>query len=105
MRTAVRALLVAVVVGGILFLFVLPARTWLEQGKAISTARHQAQVLSQENQVLTKRSSQLQSSGYVEQIARQEYGLIMPGEQAYNILLPMARTTTTTLPTRHHGQS
>jgi cell division protein FtsB len=104
MRRAVRALLVAVVVGGILFLFVFPARTWLEQGKAISTAQHQAEVLAQENQVLAKRSSQLQSAAYLEQIARQDYGLIMPGEQAYNIVLPTA-TTTTTPPARLHRHS
>jgi hypothetical protein len=96
-------LLIAVVVGGILFLFVFPGRTWLEQGKAISKAQHQVQVLSQENQDLAKRSSQLQSSAYVEQIARQEYGLIMPGEQAYGILLPTA--TTTTAPPAQPGHS
>ncbi len=100
MRRAVWGLLVAVVVGGILFLFVLPGRTWLDQGKAMSKAQHQIQVLSQENQELAKRSSQLQSSAYVAQIARQEYGLIMPNEQAYGIVLPTA-TTTTVPPARH----
>jgi cell division protein FtsB len=97
MRRAVRALLVAVVVGGIVFLFVLPGRTWLEQGRAMSKAQSQVSALSQENQTLTKRAADLQSTNYVEQLARQEYGLVMPGEKAYGILVP-ATTTTTTVP-------
>jgi cell division protein FtsB len=97
MRRAVRALLVAVVVGGIVFLFVLPGRTWLEQGRAISKAQSQVSALAQENQTLTKRAADLQSTSYVERLARQEYGLVMPGEKAYGILIPAA-TTTTTLP-------
>ena len=44
-------------------------------------------------------SAQLQSSAYVEQLAREEFGLVMPGEQAYGILLPAATTTTTTTTT------
>ena len=40
-------------------------------------------------------SAQLQNTAYVEQIARQEYGLVMPGEQAYAILPPPAD--------HHHG--
>ena len=98
MRRAVRALLVAVVVGGFVFLFVLPARTWLDQGRAMSRAQRQLSALSQENQTLTKRAADLQSTSYVEQLARQEYGLVMPGEKAYGILLPANSTTTTTQP-------
>ncbi len=90
-------MLVAVVVGGIVFLFVLPGRTWLEQGRAMSKAQSQVSALSQENETLTKRAADLQSTAYVEQLARQEYGLVMPGEKAYGILVP-APTTTTTLP-------
>jgi cell division protein FtsB len=105
MRRAVRALIVAVVAGGILFLFVLPGRTWLQQGRAMSQAERRIAVLSRENQELTTRAAQLQSTAYVEQIARQQFGLVKPGEQSYGILLPPATTTTTTVPTRHprHG--
>jgi hypothetical protein len=90
-------LLVTVVVGGIVFLFVLPGRTWLEQGRAMSKAQSQVSALAQENQTLTKRAADLQNTAYVEQLARQEYGLVMPGEKAYGILIP-ATPTTTTLP-------
>jgi len=100
MRRAVWALLVAVVVGGIVFLFVLPGRTWLDQGRAMSKSERQLAVLSQENQALTKRAADLQSTAYVEQLARQEYGLVLPGEKAYGILFPAESTTTTTVPAR-----
>ena len=103
MRRAVRVLLVVVTVGGILFLFVLPGRTWLQQDRAMAAAQHRSSVLSTENQALAKRVSQLQSTSYVEQIARQQYGLVMPGEQAYGILLPAAVPTTTVAPAvKHH---
>ena len=91
--TVVRALLAAVVIGGIMFMFLWPARTWLEQGKAMSTAERRQAVLSQENALLRTRIAQLQSTAYIEQVARQEYGLVMPGEKAFGIL-PAAATTT-----------
>jgi hypothetical protein len=95
-RRAVRLLLAAVTVGGILFLFVLPGREWLGQSRATSGADQRLNVLSQENAALAKRAQQLQSTPYIEQIARQEYGLVMPGERAYGIQPPAATTSTST---------
>ena len=100
MRLAVRLLLVGVAVGGIVFLFVLPGRTWLGQGHASDVAHRQDAALSKENEALAKRIGELQNTAYIEQIARQQYGLVMPGEQAYGILLPPAAPTTTAPP--HH---
>jgi len=101
MRRAVRILVVVVTVGGILLLFVLPGRTWLAQGRAMRAAQHQHAVLSQENAALSAQAGKLQSTAYIEQLARQEFGLVMPGEKAYAVLPPPAApttTTTTTLP-------
>jgi cell division protein FtsB len=104
MRRAVRVLVVAVAVGGIVFLFVLPGRTWLAQGRASAVAQRQDAALAKENAALAKRVSQLQSSAYIQQLAREQFGLVMPGEQAYGILLPPAPTTTTTPTTTAHHQ-
>jgi cell division protein FtsB len=93
MRAAVRILLVVIVAGGILFLFLLPGRTWLEQSRAMSAAHRRAQVLAQENAALSNRVAQLRNTAYIEQVARQQYGLVMPGEKAFGILLPEATTT------------
>ena len=88
-----RLLLVAIVAGGILFLFLLPGRTWLDQSRAMSAAQRRASVLAQENAALSNRVNQLRSTAYIEQVARQQYGLVMPGEKAFGILLPEATTT------------
>ena len=104
MRRAVRALLVAVTVAGILFLFVLPGRTWLAQSRAMAEAQRQQIALSKENAALTTQVSLLQSSAYIEQVAKAQYGLIMPGEQAYGILPPTAPPTTVPVASKpaHH---
>jgi cell division protein FtsB len=96
MRRTVRTLLVVMAVGGLMFLFVLPARTWLQQRGAAAVAAHRLQLLQAENATLARRSAQLQDPAYLEQVARQQYGLVRPGERAYSILLPTATTTTTT---------
>ena len=104
MRRAVRTLLIVVALGGLLFLFILPGRTWLQQRGAMSSAEHRLHVLNTENSALARRAAQLQSAGYVEQIARDQYGLVLPGEKAYGILPPTATTTTTTAPNQHGGR-
>jgi len=96
MRRTVWLLLVALVVGVIVFLFLLPGRTWLAQGRANAAAERQDAALTKENAALAKRIALLQNSAYIEQLARRQFGLVMPGEQAYGILLPAATTTTTT---------
>lgn len=99
MRRAVRTLLVVVALGGLLFLFVLPGRTWLQQRSAMSIAERRLQVLDQENQVLARQAAQLQNPAYVERIARQQFGLVLPGEQVYGLLPTTGTTTPTTAPT------
>jgi cell division protein FtsB len=98
MRRAVRILLVLVALGGLLFLFILPGRTWLQQRRAMSTTQHRLEVLNSENSSLAKQETELRNAAYVAQIARERYGLVRPGEGAYGILPPIATTTTTTTP-------
>jgi cell division protein FtsB len=98
MRTAVRLLLVAVTVGALLFLFVIPGRTWLNQSSSTSAAQRRLRILSTENSALSTKVAQLHDPAYLEQLARQQYGLVLPGEKAYGIL-PVAPTTTTVAPT------
>jgi cell division protein FtsB len=95
MRRAVRILLVVLAIGGLLLLFVLPGRTWLQQRSAMSGAERRLTAIQKENQDLARRAAQLQNPAYVEQIARQQYGLVKPGEKAYGILPPTVTTTTT----------
>jgi cell division protein FtsB len=100
-RQAVRWALLALVVGVIVFLFVLPGRIWLGQGRAATVAHHQDSALTRENAALAKRVAQLRNRAYIEQLARQEFGLVMPGEQAYALLPPTTPPTTAPPPRRH----
>ena len=78
----------ALVAGGVVFLFVLPGREWLAQGRAANVAHRQDTALTRENAALTKRIAELRNPSYIEQLARQEFGLVLPGERAYTLLPP-----------------
>ena len=93
MRRAVRLLLVAVALGSVVFLFVLPARTWLSQSSSTAVAERRIKVLAAENQALQTKVAQLHDPAYIERVAHEEYGLVMPGERAYSILPPAVTTT------------
>jgi cell division protein FtsB len=101
MRRAVRLALLAALVGGVVFLFVLPGRVWLAQGRASSMAHRQDSSLTRENAALAQQVAQLRNSAYLEQLARQQFGLVMPGEQAYALLPPTSPSTTVPSPRRH----
>ncbi|HSS09797.1 MAG TPA: septum formation initiator family protein [Acidimicrobiales bacterium] len=97
-------LLASVVLVGLLFLFVLPARTYLSQHNNLSAAATRMKVLSAENAKLEQRVKQLQTDAEIERLARQ-YGLVKPGEQAYALLPPKQPAPPPTPPKKpsHHG--
>ena len=91
--------LVAVVLIGLLFVAVFPTRTWLAQRHESADATQQLQVLTKENSKLAARVKALQSDDEIERLAREQYNLVKPGEEAYALLPgPSASTTPTTLP-------
>ena len=93
----------ALVVIGVLFLFVLPGRTYLAQRASLNAAETRLAVLNKQNTQLQQRIQQLQTGAEIERIARQEYGLVKPGEQAYAIL-PAPQSVSPTLPKKpRHG--
>jgi cell division protein FtsB len=71
-----------------LFLFVLPGRTYLTQRRSLDAATVRERVLYSENAKLAQRVQQLQTDAEIERLAREEYGLVKPGEEAYAILPP-----------------
>jgi len=80
--------LASVVLSGVLFLFVLPGRTYLAQQRSLAAAETRLQVLSNENRKLDQQIQHLQTDAEIERLARQQYGLVKPGEQAFAILPP-----------------
>lgn len=68
-----------------LFLFVLPSRTYLAQRHSMSAAETRLQVFRAQNAKLAAEAAHLQSDADIERVARQDYGLVKPGEKAYLI--------------------
>ncbi|MGH9165647.1 MAG: FtsB family cell division protein [Acidimicrobiales bacterium] len=79
-------LVVPVVVVGILFVAVFPSRTYLAQTRQLADAEGRVAVLTAENRRLEARKALLSSDAEVERIAREQYDLVRPGEEAYAIL-------------------
>ena len=90
--------LVAVVLIGLLFVAVFPTRTWLSQRQETAAATEQLQVLTKENTKLTARVKALRSDDEIERLAREQYNLVKPGEEAYALLPGPSSATTTTVP-------
>lgn len=86
MRRVVWLILGAVVLLGVLLLFVLPGRTMLAQRHTLAITQSRVSALAQENAILAERVNQLQQPAQIEQIAREQYGLVLPGQQAYAII-------------------
>lgn len=91
LRRALWPLLVSVVLVGVLFAAVFPTRTYLAQRASISRAEKQLDVLGEQNKELQRRAEGLRSDAEVERLARQQYNLVKPGEQAYAVLPPPAQ--------------
>src|SRR3954447_19285961 len=97
-RRAVWRVLVLVVLIGVLFVAVFPTRTWWSQRAEMAGAEQQLQVLDQQNKVLEKRVEALQSDDEIERLAREQYNLVKPGEEAYALLPGAGATPPVTTP-------
>jgi cell division protein FtsB len=73
--------LVAFLVAG-----VFPTRTYLHQRDAIAAEEDKVAVLSTENQKLAAKVERLHTDAEIERLAREQYNLVRPGEEAYAIL-------------------
>jgi cell division protein FtsB len=78
----------AVVVVVVLAVFVFPTRTYLGQRRQLSLTARELQVLDAQNAQLSAEAAKLRTDGEIEHIARAQYHLVRPGEQAFAILPP-----------------
>jgi cell division protein FtsB len=81
----------SVALSGLLVYAVFPVRTYLNQRSDTNRAREQLEVLSEENDRLEQRADELRDPETVEEIARRDHNLVMPGEESYAILPPPAQ--------------
>jgi cell division protein FtsB len=92
-RPSVRTALFLVVLVGLLFAFVYPTRTFLDQRSETNSARSQLEVLRAENARLARESKRLSTDSEIERLAREKYGLVKQGERPF-VILPAPTTST-----------
>jgi len=90
----VRGALLAVICVGLLFAFVYPTRTFLDQRDQMNRSKQQLSLLEQQNAKLAAEAKKLGSDAEIERLARERYGLVKPGERAF-VIVPTPTTTTT----------
>jgi cell division protein FtsB len=76
----------AVATMAVLAAYVFPTRTWLDQRAALAETSAQLEALDAERDALRARLAELDSDAEIELIARSQYGLVKPGEEAYAVL-------------------
>jgi len=81
-------LLATAIVVAALLVGVFPTRTYLAQRASISRTEHQLKVLRVQNEAMQKRIETLNTDAEIEQLAREQYNLVRPGEESYAMLPP-----------------
>ena len=65
---------------------VVPVRQYLEQQRRLDAARQRIELLDEENQRLAARAEELRTDEEIERLAREQYSLVRPGEEAFALL-------------------
>lgn len=86
LRRAVTVLVVVAAVSVAVLTLVSPLRQILAQEQRLDDVREQAEELERENADLEKRIDRLSDDSEIERLAREELGLVKPGEQVYMVL-------------------
>jgi cell division protein FtsB len=65
---------------------VFPTRSFLAQRDDLSGTEQRLAILREQNQQLEDQLGKLQTPEEIERIAREQYNLVRPGEEAYSVL-------------------
>lgn len=76
-----------------LFAFVYPTRTFLNQRDDLSASEQRLHTLQDQTAKLKRETAKLDTDAEIERRAREQYGLVRPGEMPY-VLVPSTPTTT-----------
>jgi cell division protein FtsB len=100
-RRAAWPFVVSVIVVGVLFLAVFPTRTYVQQRGKLAATEKRVEILSEQNERLAARVRKLNTDEEIERLAREQYSLVRPGEEAYAILpAPRTEAPTTEAPAK-----
>jgi cell division protein FtsB len=71
---------------GLLAVAVFPTQTYLDQRRDTTEAEQRLAVLRDQNAAYEARAARLQTAEEIERLAREQYNLVFPGEEAYAVL-------------------
>ena len=71
---------------GVLAVGVFPTQTYLDQRSDTAEAQERLAVLRDQNEAYEARIERLQTAEEIERLAREQYNLVFPGEEAYAVL-------------------
>ena len=92
-RGVIVLVLLGLAVVVVLFAFVYPTRTFLSQREEVSAAERRLEVLEESTAALQRDNARLQTDAEVERRAREDFGMVRPGETPY-VLVPAPPPTT-----------
>ena len=95
---ALRVSVATIVVIGLLFVVVFPVQAWMRQRDDLHASEHRLEVIKTQRLQLQREAERLADPREVERIARELYGMVRPGEQAYAVVPGPTTTSTTTTP-------
>lgn len=95
-RTMIGCVLVVITIVATMFIYVYPIRGYYTQKSIEQQERDRLEVLKKANEKILKERRDLSTDAEIERIAREQYHLIKPGEEAY--IVSGQTTTTTTAP-------
>ena len=76
----------SVVLVGVMFVAGFPLHTYLQQRSQLIATQQEARTLGLESRSLSAQIHRLDTDAEVERLARQYYGMVKPGEQAFALL-------------------
>ena len=86
LRGFILPLLLALVLFAALVYFVFPTTTWLDQRAEAAEVKDRLEALVAEQSELRADISRMRTPEEIERIARRDFNLVFPGEEAYAIL-------------------
>jgi cell division protein FtsB len=85
-RGLVFPVIAVAVMAGVVAIGMFPARAYLDQKEAIAEAQTQLGQLKADNQKTDDEVKRLDSDDEIERVARDQIGLVKPGEEVYHLL-------------------
>ena len=84
-RTMIACVLIVITVIATLFIYVYPIRSYYAQKNEEKIERERLAVLVEANKKMIEERKSLSTDEKIEQIAREQYRLVKPGEEAYTV--------------------